>query len=96
MKSLGNAAIGLNIVSGVYNVATTCTGLESCGRETAKQTCGVAGGYVGGAGGAILVSLSIFSAPVVVVVVGVGALLGGVMGAGRVKTLVNICMKRWG
>ena len=45
MEGLGNVAIGLNIVSGVYNVATTCTGLESCGRETAKQTGGVVGGW---------------------------------------------------
>ncbi len=87
MEGLGNVAIGLNIVSGVYNVATTCTGLESCGRETAKQTGGVVGGWGGGAlgafvGSAILVSLSIASAPVVLVVVGAGALGGGIFGAG--------------
>ncbi len=92
MGGLGKVAIGLNIVSGVMNVAGVCTSLETCGRETAKQTGGVIGGWAGGAGGviagsAILVSLSIVSAPVVMVVVGAGALLGGVLGAGAGQDL---------
>jgi len=96
MEILGNIAIGLNVLSGVYNVATSkdCIGLESCGRESAKQTGGVIGGYAGGlalgyVAGSVLASLSIASAPAVLIVVGGGALLGGIIGAGAGQDLGN-------
>ena len=78
MRGFGHLAIGLNIVSGVYNVVTTSDGLESCGREIAKQTGAVLGGYLAGTLGAVIVStivvfLSIVSGPVVMIVVGAAA-----------------------
>ena len=51
-ESAGNVAVGLSVMSGVYNVTQNCDGLESCTRNIAIETGGVVGGWAGGTAGA--------------------------------------------
>lgn len=90
----GRVAVGLNVASGVLTVATSCNGLESCVRESVKETGGVAGGWLGGifgssVGGAFVLGLTITSLPVILVVVGVPALTMGIVGTGAGKDLAE-------
>ncbi len=84
-EGAGRVAVPLGIASGVYNVATNCSGLESCVRGSIKETGGVIGGWLGGLAGAIVIGLTITSLPVILVVVGVPALTMGILGSGLGK-----------
>ena len=89
-EQAGNISIGLGVLSGLYNTATTCTGLESCSRKTTIEAGGLLGGWGGGiegtiVGGAVVASLGILSAPAVIGIVAGGALLGSIEGAGMGK-----------
>ena len=89
-EQAGNISIGLGVLSGLYNTATTCTGLESCARQTTIEAGGLLGGWGGGiegtiVGGAVVASLGILSAPAVIGIVAGGALVGSIEGAGMGK-----------
>ncbi|WP_179000541.1 LysM peptidoglycan-binding domain-containing protein [Vibrio parahaemolyticus] len=93
-EKAGKVAIGLSVASGVYNVSENCGSLEACARSTAKETGGVIGGWAGGtagaaAAGAFVAFVGITSAPVVMLVVGVGALGAGIYGAGSGKDIAE-------
>lgn len=93
-EKAGKVAIGLSVASGVYNVSENCVSLEACARNTVKETGGVIGGWAGGtagaaAAGAFVAFVGITSAPVVMLVVGVGALGAGIYGAGSGKDIAE-------
>ncbi|OCH23225.1 hypothetical protein [Aliivibrio logei] len=92
-ESAGNVAVGLSVMSGVYNVTQDCEGLESCVRSTVIETGGVVGGWVGGtvgvAAGSIITFFSIASAPIVMVIVGGAAFFGGTISSGISKSAVK-------
>lgn len=77
-------------MSGVYNVTQNCDGLESCTRNIAIETGGVVGGWAGGTAGAAIAGgfialIGVSSAPIVMVIVGIGAAGFGILGAGAGK-----------
>ncbi|WP_063655245.1 hypothetical protein [Aliivibrio fischeri] len=89
-ESAGNVAVGLSVMSGVYNVTQNCDGLESCTRNIAIETGGVVGGWAGGTAGAAIAGgfialIGVSSAPIVMVIVGIGAAGFGILGAGAGK-----------
>ncbi|EJB8503668.1 LysM peptidoglycan-binding domain-containing protein [Vibrio parahaemolyticus] len=93
-EKAGKVAIGLSVASGVYNVSENCGSIEACARSTAKETGGVIGGWAGGtagaaAAGAFVAFVGITSAPVVMLVVGFGALGAGIYGAGSGKDIAE-------
>ncbi|MGR6832064.1 hypothetical protein [Aliivibrio wodanis] len=93
-EAAGNIAVGLSVMSGVYNVSQNCDGIESCVRNTVIETGGVVGGWVGGtigvaAAGSIITFFSIASAPIVMVIVGGAALFGGTISSGISKSAVE-------
>ncbi|OCH09280.1 hypothetical protein [Aliivibrio fischeri] len=93
-ESAGNVAVGLSVMSGVYNVTQNCDGLESCTRNIAIETGGVVGGWAGGTAGAAIAGgfialIGVSSAPIVMVIVGIGAAGFGILGAGAGKGMLE-------
>lgn len=93
-KTAGNIAIGFNVLSGVGNVIKNCSGLESCTRNIAIETGGVIGGWAGGTAGAAIASgfvvlIGASSAPIVMIVVGIGTAGFGILGAGAGKDMLE-------
>ncbi|WP_157371943.1 MIX and LysM peptidoglycan-binding domain-containing protein [Vibrio sp. MEBiC08052] len=91
-ENAGKVSIGLSIASATYSVTQQCEagGLSDCARATTVETGGVIGGWAGGYAGAVIsgavvTALSLTSAPVILIVVGSSALVGGILGAGQGK-----------
>ncbi|WP_332399662.1 LysM peptidoglycan-binding domain-containing protein [Vibrio metschnikovii] len=93
-EKAGKVAIGFSVVSSVFNVSQNCESLESCARNSVKETGGIIGGWAGGtagaaATGAFVAFIGVTYAPIVMLAVGSGALGLGIFGNASGKDIAE-------